>query len=94
MKNISAVVITLFIPILLFLVVLQSSKYISVEREIKDYDKEQFKVIEDNKKKISGISILSRPERIEKIAVEELKMRKALSPEILRIEITGRKNDG
>ncbi len=94
MKKISAIVLTLCIPLLLFAVVLQSSRYVSIEREIKDYNKEQFKIIEDNKKKISGISILSRPERIEKIAVEELKMRKAASPEILRIEIMGRENGG
>ncbi len=91
MKKIIAIVLTLFIPLLLFLVVLQSSRYYTVEREMKDYDGEQMKIIEENKRKISGISILSKPERIEKIATEELKMRKALSPEILRIEISKEK---
>lgn len=94
MKKISAIVLTLCIPLLLFAVVLQSSRYVSIEREIKDYNKEQFKIIEDNKKKISGISILSKPERIEKIAVEELKMRKALSSEILRVSISKENKDG
>ena len=94
MKKISAVVLTLLIPFLLFAVVLQSSRYVSVEREMKDYDKEQFKIIEENKRKISGISILSKPERIEKIAVEELKMRKALSAEIVRIEIAKERRGG
>lgn len=94
MKKIGAVVLTLLIPFLLFAVVLQSSRYASVEREMNDYDREQFKLIEANKRKISGISILSKPERIEKIAVEELKMRKALSAEILRIEISKEKQGG
>lgn len=53
--------------------VLQSSRYTSVERGLADYNKEQSKIIDENKKKISGISILSKPERIERIAVEELK---------------------
>ncbi len=87
MKKIFAVLLTALIPILLFFVVLQTSLYASVEREIRDYDREQGRLIEENKRKISGISILSKPERIEKIATEELKMRKALSQEILRIEI-------
>lgn len=94
MKKIFAIVLTLLIPFLLFAVVLQSSRYVSVERELNDYDKEQFRIIEENKIKISGISILSKPERIEKIATEELKMRKAMSAEILRIEITKGKNGG
>ncbi|MEL3911833.1 cell division protein FtsL [Treponema pedis] len=92
MKKISAVVLTMLIPLLLFAVVLQSSRYSAVEREMKDYDKEQIRIIEENKRKISGISILSKPERIERIAVEELKMRKARSAEILRIEISKEKH--
>lgn len=94
MKKIFAVVLTLMIPLLLFLVVLQSSRYVSVERELSDYNKEQARIVEENKNKISGISILSKPERIEKIAVEELKMRKAFSAEILRVSISKENKDG
>ncbi|UTC65889.1 MULTISPECIES: cell division protein FtsL [unclassified Treponema] len=94
MKKMLAVLLTLLIPIFLFMVVLQSSRYVSVERDLADYNKEQAKIIEENKKKISGISILSKPERIEKIAVEELKMRKALSGEILRVSISKENKDG
>ncbi|AIN94923.1 cell division protein FtsL [Treponema putidum] len=94
MKKIFAIVLTLLIPLLLFLIVLQSSRYVSVERELADYNKEQARIVEENKNKISGISILSKPERIEKIAVEELKMRKALSGEILRVSISKENKDG
>lgn len=94
MKKILVVLLTICIPLSLVIVVLQSSRYVILEREIRDYNKAQYEIIEENKKKISGISILSRPQRIEKIAIEELKMRKANSPEILRIEITRSKNDG
>ena len=94
MKKILAVLFTLFIPLFLFAVVLQSSRYPSVERDLADYNKEQSKIIDENKKKISGISILSKPERIERIAVEELKMRKALSAEILRVSISKENKDG
>ena len=41
MKKILAVLFTLFIPLFLFAVVLQSSRYTSVERDLADYNKEQ-----------------------------------------------------
>lgn len=94
MKKITAFFLTLSIPLLLFLTVWQSSRYTNIERELRDYDKEQYRLIEENKRKISGISILLRSERIEKIAVEQLNMRKALSSEILRIEIGKEKRGG
>lgn len=94
MKKTAALFLTLSIPLLLFFTVWQSSRYANVERELKDYDKEQYRLIEENKRKISGISILLRSERIEKIAIEQLKMRKAESPEILRVEISKEKQGG
>ena len=50
MKKILAVLFTLFIPLFLFAVVLQSSRYTSVERDLADYNKEQSKIIDENKK--------------------------------------------
>ncbi len=96
MKKFLAVLFTVLIPCFLFAVVLQTARYSRVEQEVRDYDREQFRLIEKNKSLISGIAVLARPERIEKIAVEELNMRKALSQEILRIEISksNRGNDG
>ena len=51
------------------------------------YDDEQNRLIAENKRKISAISILSKPQRIEKIAVEELDMQKADSSQIIRISL-------
>ncbi|CEM60808.1 cell division protein FtsL [Treponema phagedenis] len=78
---------TVSIPLLLFLGVWQASRYNAIEREINDYKKEQERLITENKQRISAISILSRPERIEKIAIENLDMRKAKPSEIMRIEL-------
>ena len=44
-------------------------------------------MIAANKRQISAISILSKPQRIEKIAVEELGMHKADSSQIIRISL-------
>ena len=86
MRNIMGVFLTVGISLFLFLCVWQSARCIRVERAIQDYDKEQYRLIEENKRKISAISILLRNERIEKIAMQTFNMRKAESNEILRVE--------
>jgi len=87
MRVIVAVLLTLGIPFFLFVGVWQSSRYKAVERSVVDYEREQYRLIEENKRKISGIAILLRNERIEKIAKDSLKMKKASSDRIVRIEI-------
>ena len=49
------------------------------------------KLIEENKRIVSEISVLTNAERIEKIAVEELGMHKAEAEDIVRVEMTGEK---
>lgn len=87
MRVVVAVLLTLGIPFFLFVGVWQSSRYANVEKSVVDYDREQYRLIEENKRKISGIAILLRNERIEKIAENSLNMQKASSDKIVRIEI-------
>ncbi len=89
MKNVIAILLTLSVPFFLFISVWQSSRYSKMEKELVEYDKEQYRLIEENKRKISGVAILVRNERIEKIARDYLNMRKANSDEIVRIELDG-----
>ena len=70
-----------------FFTVKQSQVYNALEREVNAYNDEQNRLIAENKRKISAISILSKPQRIEKIAVEELGMHKADSSQIIRISL-------
>lgn len=93
MRNIVAILLTLGIPFFLFISVWQSSRHSRLERTLSDYDKEQYRLIEENKRKISGIAILLRNERIEKIATDSFGMRKADSGEILRIELEKKLSD-
>ena len=86
MRVIVAVLLTLGIPFFLFVGVWQSSRYKAIEKSLVDYEREQYRLIEENKRKISGIAILLRNERIEKIAKDSLKMQKASSDRIVRIE--------
>ena len=94
MKNIIAVLLTLGIPLFLFLGVWQSARCTKIEKAIQDYDREQYRLIEENKRKISAISILLRNERIERIARQTFNMRKAESNEILRVEVEKNLSDG
>ncbi len=87
MKKIAAVLCTLLIPALLFSLVWQSSRYSRLERELQMYERQQTELVSANRRLISQISVLSSPERIERVAIDKLGMRKAAPSEILRIEL-------
>lgn len=90
-KIIGISLLAISIPILLFLYAVQASKYTTLIREINDLEKKQEKLVEENKRLVSDISILTSAQRIEKIATEELKMHKAETEDIIRVEMTGEK---
>ena len=80
-----------YIPGLLILNGIQSSKYRELKKEVSELEKKQEKLIEENKKLITDISVLSSSDRIETIAENDLGMRKAETEEIVRVEM--RKNE-
>lgn len=86
-KNVATILLTLAIPLVLFAGVWQTGRYTRLETEVNSMEKEQYDVISLNKRLISGITVLSTPERIEKVATGDLGMRKALPDEIMRIEL-------
>ncbi len=88
-KSCATVLLALGIPLMLSGGVWQSFRYSRLETEIRNMEKEQYSVIQDNNRMISGITVLSTPERIERVAVQDLSMRKARPEEIMRIELEG-----
>ena len=66
-------------------------KYKDLTKEVVELERKQEKLIEENKRIVSEISVLTNAERIEKIAVEELGMHKAEAEDIVRVEMTGEK---
>ncbi|MBQ8211738.1 MAG: cell division protein FtsL, partial [Treponema sp.] len=70
---------------------LQAKKYKDLTKEVVELERKQEKLIEENKRIVSEISVLTNAERIEKIAVEELGMHKAEAEDIVRVEMTGEK---
>lgn len=90
-QNILIILVVVAIPLLLVLYAFQTKKYTDLTKEIVELERKQEKLIEENKKLVSDISVLSSADRIEKIAVEELGMHKAVSEDIVRVEMTGEK---
>ena len=83
------IIFAISIPMLLCLYAFRAKRYTDLTKEIKELEAKQERLIEDNKKLVGEISILSSAERIEQIAVEELGMHKAESDDIIRVEMTG-----
>ena len=94
-KNLSELFRTLFvcflalsIPVLLIIDGMHARKYTDLERQVEELEKKQQQLIEENKKLITDISLLSSSERIEGLARGELGMREAESEEIVRVEMS------
>ena len=87
----STILRTTSITGLLILNGIQSSKYRELKKEVLELEKKQEKLIAENKKLITDISVLSSSDRIETIAENDLGMRKAETEEIVRVEM--RKNE-
>ena len=81
----------LLIPFMLFMYGFQAKRYSKLNIEIKALEQKQEMLIEENKKIVNEISVLSSADRIEKMAVEELGMHKAQADDIVRVEMTGEK---
>ncbi len=75
------------VPVFFFLQVLTSYQYQVLQREVSSLEREQKDWFEKNKKIIAGISVLRSPERIEKIARDELGLVKIDSSRIKRLVI-------
>lgn len=86
-KNVAALLLALGIPLMLLATIWQTSRYSSIDGDIARLERAQREVIEENVRLIAGITVLSTPERIEKVATNDLSMRKARAEEILRIEL-------
>lgn len=66
-RNLFLCLLALSIPGLLVLNGIQSSKYRTLKKEVEDLERKQESLIEENKKLITDISLLSSSDRIEKL---------------------------
>ena len=91
MRQSLVILLALFIPLLLAAYGVQTKRYADLYNEVMALERKQEELIEQNKRLVSDISLLSGSDRIEKIASEELGMHKAESGDIVRIEMNGDK---
>lgn len=84
-------VIAALIPLLLIFYGFQTKRYAELAREVRNLEKTQEELIEQNKKLVGDISLISSTDVIEKKAVEELGMHKAETEDIVRVEMNGEK---
>ena len=89
-KRLGIYLLALSIPFFLVIAMVQSQQYMNIEKEVAELEQVQKDLIESNKALVTDISVLSSSERIEKIAVEQLGMRKATSDEIVRVSVKGK----
>lgn len=90
-KTLFICLVALAIPSLLILNGIQARKYKELRDSVKELEEKQVKLVEENKKLITDITLLSSSDRIEKIATEELNMKEAQSDEIVRVEMQNKK---
>jgi cell division protein FtsL len=74
-------------PLLLALVVWQSTRYTDLEREITRLETLQEEWVESNKRLIAGIAMLSSSERIENIARNDPDLVRVRPEDVLQIRI-------
>ena len=79
----------LSIPLFLGIAAWQSVRYSKLERDVRRLEAAQEDLVENNKKLIAGIAVLSSSSRIEQVAVNDLGLSKMHPENVLQIRIEG-----
>jgi cell division protein FtsL len=87
MKRWYVLLIAVLLPLAAFLNVWQVFRYRELEKSIAALEDTQQELIEKNKRLIAGISVLQSPQRLEKLAAEELELEKLGPGRLIRIRI-------
>ena len=80
------------IPIFVFVNVYQTYSYQKIDSQVTLLEARQQTWLEENKKTIAGIAVLTAPQRIEQIARDKLGMKRHDLDPVLRIRLSGSKN--
>jgi cell division protein FtsL len=89
MRKLLILILTLLIPVMFFLEVYGAFSTGKLNDRIAALEAEQDEWLEKNKKLIVAIQVYRTPERIEKIAREELNLSKIDSKRITRLLLSG-----
>lgn len=89
-EMVATCVLAVAIPAVLVMSAVQTRRYESLVNDVSSLERKQEALIEDNKRLVTDISVLSSSSRVEEIASRQLMMHKADSEEIIRVELGGR----
>ncbi len=86
MKRPLVVLLIILVPVLLFANVVQAFRYGRLEREIASLEREQLALLEENKRAILAITVLTSPRRVGDLAEGVLDLRRISNEGIIRLE--------
>jgi len=86
--------IALTIPLLMGVLVWQSTRYAELEKTVRTLEQSQEDQVERNKRLITDITVLSSPETIEQRAIHDLRFIKIPPEHVLQIRIQRNNTDG
>lgn len=87
MKKSILAALFLSLPVLSFLTVWQGYRYQRLQKEVAAMEVQQQRYFEENKRSVMGIEYLRSPERVERLAQEELGLVSLTPDKILHVEI-------
>ncbi len=93
MSKRALILIFLTLPVFLFVNVWQVYRYKNLENTIEQLEEEQQEWVEKNKRLIAGIAVLSSPERLAKLAENDLELEKLTPGRLIRILLDSRKRE-
>lgn len=93
MKRSLVVLLVISVPVLLFANVFQAYRYGRLEREIRELEVEQLELIEENRRAILAISVLTSPARVGELATESLNLERIAPQAVRRLDVERRRDE-
>jgi cell division protein FtsL len=84
-RRVVTAVLVVLLPLLFLANVLQVYRYNQLEQQLTSLERDQDRLIEENKRAILAIAILTSPDRVSGIAESELELEQILPENILRL---------
>ena len=86
MRRSIVVLLILLVPVLLFANVFQAFRYGRLEQQVEQLEREQLALIEENKRAILAITVLTSPRRVGELAEDVLDLERISTEEITRLQ--------
>lgn len=89
MRRSTLVTLVVLVPVLLFANVFQAYRYTRLEQRLRVLERDQSALIEENKRAILAITVLSGPDRVGDLARGELGLERIEPDQVIRLSVPG-----